>query len=212
VQALVSGLSRRLEPLDEAARRLTEASADPRLADQATRLLDAVDGLRGVVEPLRVLVAPPTVQVRRLSLNRLLREAATRVDLEAREGGVPLSLDLDPALPEVDLDPRLSLQAFTSLLRAGLRATQGRRGVPLRIGTRQTPQGPQVDIQAAGELPEQGPGLASLDLSAAEQLLRQQGGRLTPRRLPEGAQAWLVELPGPSPRPPAPGWGLGAPS
>ncbi|HEY3271274.1 MAG TPA: response regulator [Geothrix sp.] len=206
VPALFHEASNRLTPVLLEARLIAESALDPHQAEQAARLVKAVDSVQSLLDPLQTVLNPPVPQRAQTQLNQVIQEAVALVELKARRMEASLDLNLDPALPEVALDPCLLRQALTNLLLNGLQALATSPAKRLRIATRAVDGQVQVVIQDSGAtIPEAeladlfDPASAAtpeaLGLPVASIIARQHGGRLTVRSQEGLGNAFLLELP-----------------
>jgi len=206
VPALFHEASNRLTPVLLEARLIAESALDPHQAEQAARLVKAVDSVQSLLDPLQTVLNPPVPQRVPTQLNQVIREVVALVELKARRMEVSLEVNLDPALPEVALDPCLLRQALTNLLLNGLQALATSPAKRLRIATRAVDGQVQVVVQDSGAaMPEAeladlfDPASAAtpeaLALPVASLIARQHGGRLTVRSQEGLGNAFLMELP-----------------
>jgi PAS domain S-box-containing protein len=217
VPSLFHEVSNRLTPVLLESRLISESAMDPDQAAQAARLVNAVDSVQALLQPLLTVLNPPLPRRSPTQLNQLVQEAISLVETKAQRMGVAMELNLDPALPETELDRALVLQALTNLLLSGLQSAAPSAGKRLRVATRAAGENLQVVVQDTGAAlsenqqgslfdPTTAATAEALGLPVADIIARQHGGRLSVRSLEGQGNALLLELPhhAPVPEKPAP--------
>jgi PAS domain S-box-containing protein len=206
VPSLFHEVSNRLTPVLLESRLISESALDPDQAEQAARLVSAVDSVQGMLQPLLTVLNPPLPRRSPAQLNQLVQEAATLVELKAQRMGVTVDLNLDPSLPETELDHGLILQALTNLLLFGLQSAALSSEKRLRVGTRVAGENLQAVVQDMGPAlsesqqgslfdPTSAATAEALGLPVADIIARQHGGRVSVRSQDGHGNALLLELP-----------------
>ena len=206
VPSLFHEVSNRLTPILLESRMIAESAMDPDQAEQAGRLVNAVDSIRSLLQPLQTVMNPPSPMPLQVQLNQLVQQAVSLVEVKAQRMGAKVELNLDPALPEIALDPALMVQALTNLLLNGLQSMALSPIKHLRVSTKRSGDSLQVVVQDAGpELdqalqaeqfdPANATTIEALCLPVADIITRQHGGRLSNRSQEGLGNDFLLELP-----------------
>ena len=143
IVAYARGCSRRIESGDA-----STASLLPAINEIATQALRAGEILRRI----RDFVRHGEQRREPVDVNELVREAARLADLEARQLGVTMRLELAASIPTVEADPIQVEQVVLNLVRNGfeaMRETDGRDRV-LSIRTVHEQDGVEVAVQDTG--------------------------------------------------------------
>jgi signal transduction histidine kinase len=172
--------------------------------------------LERLVEDLRLLALADANQLRLELQPTNLKELAEAIlglfSAQAAERGVRLSLEAEPDLPEVQVDPQRFQQVVGNLIDNALRYTPAERSVDITIQSKQdaviltvSDWGPGIPADELEHVFDRfwrgeksrsrSTGGAGLGLSIARQLIEAQGGRITARnRSPHGFEV-LISLP-----------------
>ena len=94
-------------------------------------MTEEVDRLNRIVVDFLFAVRPMDSRMARQDLNQVVRELMEFMRFELEEARVALELELDPKLPQVELDDRLMKQAILNLVQNAISAMKG--GGTLRI-------------------------------------------------------------------------------
>jgi signal transduction histidine kinase len=142
IVAYARGCSRRIESGDASLESLL-----PAVNEIATQALRAGEILRRI----RDFVRHGEQRREPVDVNELVREAARLADLEARQLGVTVRLELAPGIPTVEADPIQVEQVVLNLVRNGfeaMRETEGDRLLSIRTAHEQG--GVEVAVQDTG--------------------------------------------------------------
>jgi PAS domain S-box-containing protein len=203
---LFNELANRLSPVLLQKGLLLEEATDPQQAARFGKFLQAVDSAQNLLKPLLMVVTPSSPRFEKAQLNRLVQEAAKRVEGEAAASGVALDCAFDPNLPEFDLDVEQVREGLVNLFRSSIYSSSHSAVKRLRVGTRAAANAIQVVCQDTGRAipePEQGKifelaGVAdasSLGLCVAASVVRAHGGRISVRSQEGVGNAFLLEFP-----------------
>jgi hypothetical protein len=206
VPSLFHEVANQLTPVLLESRLIAESTLDPDQARQAGRLVSAVDSIQKLLQPLQTVLNPPSPRLVAVQLNGLVREAVARMEPKALPLGVTVELNLDPALPEMPLDPDLLLQALVSLLLYGVQSTGLSPRKQLRVTTRRAGDDLQVVIQDTApalsdarqaELfdPTHAETAEDLGLPVADLLVRKHGGRINTHSQEGQGNIFILALP-----------------
>lgn len=176
-------------------------AAAHKIQAQAQRTRALVDNLLGFARQ----VAPEKVM---LDMNSLLSSALQLRRSQLADRNVIVDFDPEPSLPAVRGDPKLLLQVFYEIITNAADAMQPLGG---RLGIRTRIEGASIVIEFA----DTGSGIArpdlvfdpfyttksvgkgtGLGLSMSYGIVKEHGGQITCRNLPEGGALFRVELPG----------------
>jgi signal transduction histidine kinase len=139
------------------ARRLRSGDARPEALLEIIELI-AAQGLRAaaVLRRIRDFVRHSELARERIDLGTLVREALHFAEVEARQLGIALRVELSPTPLEVEVDPVQIEQVILNLVRNGFEATAGRLAADEReqrevvIRTLRTPGGAEVTVSDTG--------------------------------------------------------------
>lgn len=148
---------------------------------------------------------------RRIELNRLIREVVELHQFELRVTGIDLTLELDPAAPQILADPEQIQQVLLNLVNNALHAMADLPG-PGRLTLRSRRQGGLVivEVEDTGRgVPEHLVGRifepffttkevgcgAGLGLSICHAILSEHHGRIYYERAPKGGARFVLEFP-----------------
>ena len=146
----------------QASRRLVEAGAIHRdeLLDVLGRIADEAVRAGEIIHRLKALVRKRPSKREICDVNELVADVMRLADIEARNRGVGIELDLDGSLPQVCVDSVQIQQVILNLVRNAIEAvetnTNGRNTV--QIVTRSTP-GASIEVSVT----DTGPGVAKAD-------------------------------------------------
>ena len=171
-----------------------------------TAIRDQVTALDALTEEYLAFARFPKPHFDEESVNHLLQELADFVRPVAVRQGLTLGVDLDPAVPLMEIDRTLLRQAVLNLVKNGLEAlsrggaltiTSRRRGEHVEIAVSDT--GPGISQEVGDRLFEpffttkpQGTGLG---LSIARQIVDEHGGELAWSPRPGGGTIFTLRLP-----------------
>lgn len=203
----------------EAVRHLLNGVPDAptRIDDLLGRAVAQAERAGGVIRQLRQFISKGETERRGESLNALVEEALALALVGARQSGVRVGLDLDPAVPPVLVDKVQIQQVVLNLVCNAVEAMEGgtmaavnRRD--LTIATRVKP----ADRVAEITVTDTGPGIApeiaarlfqpfvttkaggmGLGLSICREIVEAHDGRLTATPNPEGGTVFRLTLPMP---------------
>src|SRR6516165_8540061 len=163
-----------------------------------------------VIRRLRGFVSKGEPERRIQSLNRLVEEAVALALVGARQSGVRASLELDPSLPPVFVDPLQIQQVVVNLVRNSIEAMEEVERRELFIGTRAIPDEQAAEVLVA----DSGPGIAAeladrlfqpffttkktgmgLGLSICREIVEAHHGKLSAAPGPSGGAVFRLMLP-----------------
>lgn len=194
----------------EAARHLLHSTADAteRLDDLMGRALAQAERAGGVIRHLRQFVSKGETERRAESVNKLVEEALALALVGARQSGVRVTLELDPAMPPILADAVQIQQVVLNLVRNAIEAMEQVDRRELVIGTCALPN--MVEVTVA----DTGPGIApemadrlfqpfvstkkagmGLGLSICREIVEAHHGRLTHATRTKGGTVFRVNLP-----------------
>jgi two-component system, NtrC family, nitrogen regulation sensor histidine kinase NtrY len=113
--------------------KLDDSDADM-LDRSASTIVQQVEAMKSMVNAFGDYARTPTLNFEPVDLNRLVSEVGELY--RSAELGIELELDLDAAMPEVEVDAGRMRQLLHNLVRNGLEAVQEGRGTVVRITTR----------------------------------------------------------------------------
>ena len=163
-----------------------------------------------VIRRLRGFVSKGEPERRIQSLNRLVEEAVALAIVGARQRGVRASLELDPSLPPVFVDPLQIQQVVVNLVRNSIEAMEEVERRELFIGTRAIPDEQAAEVLVADSGPGIAPELADrlfqpffttkktgmgLGLSICREIVEAHHGRLSAAPRPTGGTLFRLMLP-----------------
>jgi two-component system NtrC family sensor kinase len=203
---LFNQLTNRLGPVLLQKGLLMETTADPEQQLRMSRLLQAVDAAQNLLRPLLMVLSPSSPRLESSNVNRLVQEAAKRVEAEAAATGVTMDFTFDPNVPDCGLDPDQLREALVNLFRSGIFAAVKSAVKRVRVGTRLAGDLIQVVSQDTGPaIPEPEKGrvfdlagasdVESLGLCTVATVAQAHGGRVSVRSQAGVGNAFLVELP-----------------
>ena len=140
----------------EAGRHLiaTEAAPPERIAELMEKAVAQAQRAGEVIRQLRQFVSKGETERRTHNLNQLVEEALALALVGARQLGVRVSLELDPDLPPVLVDPVQIQQVILNLVRNAVEAMEAVQRRELTIATRAI--GAEIEASVA----DTGPGIA----------------------------------------------------
>ncbi|MGB5621010.1 MAG: ATP-binding protein [Gammaproteobacteria bacterium] len=107
---------------------------DAEILERATRtIIQQVEGMKQMVNAFSEYARAPDMNLARTDLNRLVREVAELY--RVREIESDISLELDPALPEIEVDGVRIRQILHNLIRNGIEALEHQPEACLTIAT-----------------------------------------------------------------------------
>lgn len=189
------------------------ASIDGELAEKVSRRVQIarteMRRLEGIVQNFLRFSRPPALHLKRVSPNDLLRHIFALVEPEAREHDIDLILELDDALPAIEVDENQLSQALLNLLINAFQAAPDRSRVLLRSAQSEEEILLQIIDNGHGIIEEdlerifefyyttkdEGTGLG---LSIAQRIVHQHGGTLTVESQPGAGTQVDIRLPLPS--------------
>jgi two-component system, LuxR family, sensor kinase FixL len=194
----------------EAGKHLMSLGTAPpeRLADLMEKAIAQAQRAGEVIRQLRQFVSKGETERRTQSLNQLVEEALALGLVGARQMGIRVSLELEPDLPSVVVDPVQIQQVVLNLVRNAVEAMEevGRR--ELSITTR------AVDGHLEASVADTGPGIApeladrlfqpfvttkktgmGLGLSICREIVEAHHGRLSAEPRPTGGTIFRLSLP-----------------
>lgn len=191
---------------------LRQDNTDPRIL---TGPLDEVvnQGLRAgeIIRHLRELVQKHPAAQSSLDLNGLIRSVVHYAQLELRQSGVTVNLELDETLPAVLADDIQIQLAVLYLLRNAIEAINEKSGEPrvltlrtapldtgrVRVTVHDTGQGfsPEVEAHLFQPFFTTKPGGMGLGLSVSRSIVESQNGQLWASANPEGGASFHFSLP-----------------
>jgi two-component system sensor kinase FixL len=127
-----------------------------RVAEMMEKAIDQAQRAGAVIRRLRGFVTRAEPERRIQSLNRLVEEAVALAIVGAKQRGVRASLELDPSLPPVFVDPVQIQQVVVNLVRNAIEAMEEVERRELVVATRALPDEPAVEVVVA----DSGPGIA----------------------------------------------------
>jgi two-component system sensor kinase FixL len=163
-----------------------------------------------VIRRLRGFVSKGATERRIQSLNRLVEEAVALALVGARQRGVRGSLELDPSLPAVFVDPVQIQQVLVNLLRNAIEAMEEVERRELVIATRTIPDEQAAEVSVADSGPGITPELADrlfqpffttkktgmgLGLSICREIVEAHHGKLSAAPGPSGGAVFRLMLP-----------------
>jgi two-component system sensor kinase FixL len=163
-----------------------------------------------VIRRLRDFVSRSEPERRIQSLNRLVEEAVALALIGARQRGVRASLDLDPPLPPVFVDPVQIQQVGVNLVRNAIEAMEVVERRELVVGTRAIPDEEVAGVLVADSGPGIPPELADrlfqpffttkktgmgLGLSICREIVEAHRGKLSAAPGPSGGTEFRLILP-----------------
>lgn len=135
---------------------LQDAVTDPVAAKQVDYVAQAAERCGRIVKAFLAMARQRPMQLERCSLNELMLAALDMAGHRLRAGGIEVTLELDPDLPEVDADQDQIIQVFVNLLANAEHALVGHRG-PRQLILR-TARDPSGDFALASAI-DTGPGI-----------------------------------------------------
>ena len=201
----------------EAARHLLAGGpqAGERVGDLIGRATAQAERAGEVIRKLRQFVSKGEIERRPESLNKIVEEALALALVGARQSGVRVTLELDPALTPVIVDAVQIQQVILNLVRNAIEAMEGGERRELTIATRAMRAGNAAEVRVV----DSGPGIApeiadrlfqpfvttkpagmGLGLSICREIVTAHQGTLDAARAPAGGTEFRFTLP----MPPAP--------
>ena len=186
-------------------------AGDAEVLDRATHtIVQQVELMEEMVKAFSDYARSPQLKLRLLDLNTVINEV---LDLyRGDEAGVKFSLDLDPALPRLELDSGRMRQLLHNLIKNSLEATLPSRKcrIEIRTALQAEPQGNSVELR----LRDNGPGIPAdmlgrffepyvtdkpkgtgLGLAIVKKIVEEHGGVVFAENPPQGGAAIVVRLP-----------------
>jgi two-component system sensor kinase FixL len=181
-----------------------------RVGEMMERAIAQAQRAGEVIRRLRGFVSKGEPERRIQSLNRLVEEAVALAIVGARQRGVRASLELDPSLPTVFVDPLQIQQVVVNLVRNAIEAMEEVERRELVIGTRAIPGEQAAEVLVADSGPGIAPELADrlfqpffttkktgmgLGLSICREIVEAHHGRLSAAPRPSGGTVFRLILP-----------------
>jgi two-component system, LuxR family, sensor kinase FixL len=158
VSTLVHEVSQPLTAISNyvnACRRLVETEDQERIQSILQRITDQTNRTRGIVERIRDFVKKRDFQMRAENLSQVIEEAIALTRASVRDGGLTLTVEVDPPGVQVEIDRVQVQQVLFNLFRNAIEAMQDQPTRDLLVSSRLV-QGGMVEISVA----DTGPGLA----------------------------------------------------
>jgi two-component system sensor kinase FixL len=158
VSTLVHEVSQPLTAISNyvnACRRLVETEDQERIQSILQRITDQTNRTRGIVERIRDFVKKRDFQMRAENLSQVIEEAIALTRASVRDGGLTLTVEVDPPGGQVEIDRVQVQQVLFNLFRNAIEAMQDQPTRDLLVSSRLV-QGGMVEISVA----DTGPGLA----------------------------------------------------
>jgi signal transduction histidine kinase len=172
--------------------------------------------LSTMVEDLRTLSLAETGELgltpRMVNPDELLKQAAVAQRLRAKQREITIDLELEPGLPEIEVDPDRMAQVFANLLENALRYTP--IGGKITLRTEKTENGVELHVQDNGpgieaeELSQifnrfyradksrqRDEGGSGLGLAIAKSIVERHGGHIRAESMPGEGMNFIIELP-----------------
>jgi signal transduction histidine kinase len=146
-----------------------QLSDQPEALETLTDIIKEAKMANAIVVEVLEFVRPINLQVDRLSLEDVLKDAITLAEAKMRRGAVSIRMDLAPNVPEMVADPHQLRQLFSNLLANAFEALGGEGHVDIRaefVPAEEEPVGSTDPLppQVAIEIRDNGPGIAPDDL------------------------------------------------
>jgi two-component system, LuxR family, sensor kinase FixL len=138
-----------------ACRRLVETGDQERIQSILQRITDQTNRTRGIVERIRDFVKKRDFQMRAENLSQVIEEAIALTRASVRDGGLTLTVEVDPPGVQVEIDRVQVQQVLFNLFRNAIEAMQDQPTRDLLLSSRLV-QGGMVEISVA----DTGPGLS----------------------------------------------------
>jgi two-component system, LuxR family, sensor kinase FixL len=138
-----------------ACRRLVETGDQERIQSILQRITDQTNRTRGIVERIRDFVKKRDFQMRAENLSQVIEEAIALTRASVRDGGLTLTVEVDPPGVQVEIDRVQVQQVLFNLFRNAIEAMQDQPTRDLLVSSRLV-QGGMVEISVA----DTGPGLS----------------------------------------------------
>jgi two-component system, LuxR family, sensor kinase FixL len=138
-----------------ACRRLVETGDQERIQSILQRITDQTNRTRGIVERIRDFVKKRDFQMRAENLSQVIEEAIALTRASVRDGGLTLTVEVDPPGVQVEIDRVQVQQVLFNLFRNAIEAMQDQPTRDLLVASRLV-QGGMVEISVA----DTGPGLS----------------------------------------------------
>ena len=186
------------------------AGAPERVGEVLEKAVAQAQRAGEVIRQLRQFVSKGETEHRIQSLNRLVEESLALALVGAKQRGVRASLELDPALPSVLVDPVQIQQVVLNLVRNAIEAMEAVDRRELVIGTRAILDQEMAEVIVADTGPGIAPELADrlfqpfvttkptgmgLGLSICREIVEAHRGRLTAAPGSSGGTVFRVTLP-----------------
>ena len=186
------------------------AGAPERVGEVLEKAVAQAQRAGEVIRQLRQFVSKGETEHRIQSLNRLVEESLALALVGAKQRGVRASLELDPALPSVLVDPVQIQQVVLNLVRNAIEAMEAVDRRELVIGTRAILDQEMAEVIVADTGPGIAPELADrlfqpfvttkptgmgLGLSICREIVEAHRGRLTAAPGSSGGAVFRVTLP-----------------
>jgi two-component system sensor kinase FixL len=158
VSTLVHEVSQPLTAISNyvnACRRLVETEDQERIQSILQRITDQTNRTRGIVERIRDFVKKRDFQMRAENLSQVIEEAIALTRASVRDGGLTLTVEVDPPGVQVEIDRVQVQQVLFNLFRNAIEAMQDQPTRDLLVSSRLV-QGGMVEISVA----DTGPGLS----------------------------------------------------
>ena len=185
---------------------LLEEAKDSAQAARIGKLLQGMDFVQNTLKPLLVQVSPSSPRLEKVQLNKLIQEAAKRVETEVAATGVTMEFALDPGLPECGLDPGQVQECLVNLLRGCIHAASLSAIKRVRLETRVVGNAIQIVSQDTGpaiEDAEKGlvfersnaSDIVSLGFCVTAEVVKMHNGKVSVRSEEGVGNAFLLEFP-----------------
>jgi PAS domain S-box-containing protein len=184
---------------------------DASVLDRATHtIVQQVEAMKEMVNAFSEYARAPAMNVSRFDLNQLIMEVAELYRAQGRPGKA--SLDLDPALKEIEADRGRLRQIIHNLLVNAIEALEGASNPELRVATRAVERGEMQCAEIVVE--DNGPGFrpdvmgqvfdpyvttkmkgTGLGLAIVKKIVEEHGGKIEAENARHGGARVRIELP-----------------
>jgi PAS domain S-box-containing protein len=184
---------------------------DASVLDRATHtIVQQVEAMKEMVNAFSEYARAPAMNVSRFDLNQLIMEVAELYRAQGRPGKA--SLDLDPALKEIEADRGRLRQIIHNLLVNAIEALEGASNPELRVATRAIERGEMQCAEIVVE--DNGPGFrpdvmgqvfdpyvttktkgTGLGLAIVKKIVEEHGGKIEAENARHGGARVRIELP-----------------
>jgi signal transduction histidine kinase len=193
-------------------------------ADAQSLLADIISEAKlanAIVVEMLEFVRPIRLQVERIGVGDIVRQAVTLAESHAARGDVKIGLDVPESQPLIDGDPYQLCQVFTNLLTNAFEALGGRGSIAVRVAVARVDQDPAFAADAPGpseviivDVADDGPGVpvemrdrifnpffttkpqgSGLGLPIVRKIVDAHDGRIDLASVPEHGTRFRVTLP-----------------